>query len=159
MTERVRGSDPAHDPVPGVKLRNASEILTDRLFLGGENLLVGLPSTVSGALRLVLRLDLKPSSDYQLAHRPSAPLVSLEATNTHFRADCCFSATTEKQHRCSLSASCISLQEPKKINLFSDERIFQIPIFLLGVLSMLNKDGGASLGEFAATDRVTRPND
>lgn len=54
--ERVQGTTPDKG------------FLTDWLFLGGENLLVGLPSTVSGALRLVLRLDLQSSSDQQLTH-------------------------------------------------------------------------------------------
>lgn len=77
--------------------------LTDWLFLGGENLLVGLPSTVSGALRFVLRLDLISNIDHQLTHWPLVPLTCLEVTNTYFRADCCFSATTGKWHKCSLS--------------------------------------------------------
>lgn len=38
------------------------------------------------------------------------------------------------------------------------EKTLQLPIILLGVLT-LYKDGGASLGEFAATDRVTRLRD
>lgn len=40
--------------------------LTLWLFFGGENLLVGLPSTTSGALRLVLRRDLESRRVYQL---------------------------------------------------------------------------------------------
>lgn len=87
------------------------KFLTERLFFGGESLLVGLPSAVSGALRLVLRLDLKSSSDYQLIDWPSARQTSLEVTNTHFRVGCCFSATTENDTNVLSVRSWIILQE------------------------------------------------
>lgn len=62
------GGEPSQARVISEQCHSTLMGLTLWLFLGGENLFVGLSSAVSGALRLVLRLDLHKSSRVAESH-------------------------------------------------------------------------------------------